>query len=357
MSGKWWQILLIIGAISLVTVLHLLTPLDRLLAHQIYQRLYYIPIVAAAFLFGWRGGLITAAVASLSYLPHIFLHWHHTEYNYALNQYAEIALFLLVGGTIGLLGDRNRHEHARAERINAELEQAYAELRQTVNQLLQAERLSSLGEIAASVVHELRNPLGAIKGAVEILEDELAPHSPRHEFAEIAKREIERLDNLGKEFLYFSRPPKIEKEPTDLNGLVLDVQSLVEKQAASQQVEVNLELDKNLPPAQVDGEQIKQVLLNLAINALQAMPEGGRLSFATQKTDKAFVIEVKDTGGGVDPAIQDKIFEPFFSTKESGVGLGLAMSYKIVSQHGGNLTVRNFENGAVFGVEIPLIGT
>ena len=193
---RFFPVLSICVIVLLVAALHFLTPVDRLVLHQIYQRLYYIPIILASLWFGWRGGLGAALAASLSYIPHIALHWQHQNYDYALNQYAEITMFFVIGAVTGWLGDQKHRERIRAERINNELQTAYADLRKTVGQLLQAERLSSLAEIASGVVHEVRNPLGAIKGAVEILEDELAPDSPRREFARIAKTEVERIDKL-----------------------------------------------------------------------------------------------------------------------------------------------------------------
>ena len=162
-------------AILLVTALHLMTTLDRIVLHEIYQRLYYLPIIAAAFLFGLRGGLGAALFASLAYIPHISYHWQHSHYDYAINQYAEIVLFNVVGGVTGILGDRIRRARARAERTAAELQRAYTDLRQTFEQLLQSDRLTSLGELSAAVVHEVRNPLASIRGAVEIMEDDLAP--------------------------------------------------------------------------------------------------------------------------------------------------------------------------------------
>ena len=217
--------------VLLVAALHFLTPVDSLVLHQIYQRLYYIPIILASLWYGWRGGLGAALFASLSYVPHITLHWQHQNYDYALNQYAEIAMFFVIGAVTGWLGDQKRRESERAERINNELQTAYAELRETVGQLLQAERLSSLAEIASGVVHEVRNPLGAIKGAVEILEDELSPDSPRREFAQIAKTEVERIDKLVQEFFHFARAKEPNRQPTHINELIRSVKLLIENQA------------------------------------------------------------------------------------------------------------------------------
>ena len=338
--------------IALTAILHYLTPVDSVVLHQIYQRLYYIPIILASLWYGWRGGLGAALAASLSYVPHIALHWQHQNYDYALNQYAEIALFFVIGAVTGWLGDQKRRERERAERINNELQTAYAELRETVGQLLQAERLSSLAEIASGVVHEVRNPLGAIKGAVEILEDELSPDSPRREFALIAKQEVERIDKLVQEFFHFARAKEPNRQPTDINELIHSVKLLIENQSTNQTVEISEDLAANLPLVSVDAEQIKQVLLNLAINALQAMPDGGELIFRTIRENDDLYIEVEDTGGGIDEATKAKIFDPFFSTKDKGLGLGLSVVYKIAGQHNAQIQIFDTLNGARFRLKI-----
>lgn len=338
--------------IVLITVLHFLTPLDQIVWHEVYQRLYYIPIIAAALLYGLRGGLAASLFTSLIYLPHIFLHWQHGHFDYSINQYAEIVIFNLVGGIMGALGDRLKQARERAERNAEERAKAYDELQKTFEQLLQAEKLSSLGELSAGIVHEVRNPLGAIKGAVEILEDELAPDSPRREFADLAKKEVERLDKLVGEFLRFARPASLAVEPNDLNRIVESVAALVEKQAAAQSVSIEKRLQENLPRVSVDAEQIRQVLLNLAINSLQAMPSGGRLVFRTFEQENFCTIEVEDNGNGIDKEILPKIFDPFFTTKEKGVGLGLSVAHKIATQHGGKLTVANEPNKTIFSFNL-----
>lgn len=339
--------------IVLITVLHFLTPLDQVVWHEIYQRLYYIPIIAAALLFGLRGGLAASIFTTVVYSPHIFLHWQHGHFDYSINQYAEIVIFNLVGGVMGALGDRLKQARERAERSAEERRKAYDELQKTFEQLLQAEKLSSLGELSAGIVHEVRNPLGAIKGAVEILEDELAADSPRREFAELAKKEVERLDKLVGEFLRFARPATLSVRTNDLNKIVESVVSLVENQATAQSVKVEKVLQRNLPEVLVDGEQIKQVLLNLAINSLQAMPDGGKLSICTFSENGFSVIAVEDNGNGIDEKISGKIFDPFFTTKEKGVGLGLSIAHKIVSQHKGILSVESKNGNTVFALHLP----
>jgi two-component system sensor histidine kinase HydH len=336
------------GSILLVSTLHFFTPIDDLIFHQIYQRLYYIPIILAALWYGWRGGLGAAALASLSYLPHIALHWQHQNYDYALNQYAEITLFFVIGAVTGWLGDQKRREYERAEGINAELQTAYGELRTTVGQLLQSERLSSLAEIASGVVHEVRNPLGAIKGAVEILEDEIAEDSPRREFARIAKVEIERIDKLVGEFVRIARPPKLTKTPTQINEVVKSVTILLEPQAAAQNISLKSELAHDLKLIELDREQIEQVLINLAINAFDATPAGGTVVLRTFQNETTITVEVEDTGAGIPQNALERIFDPFFTTKDKGTGLGLSIAHKIVSQHDAGLIAENTSRGARF---------
>ena len=347
MRSKWWKIAVIGGAIIVISTLHFLTPVESTTAHQVYQRLYYLPIVAAALLFGWRGGSLAALVSSVAYVPHIAFQWHHKP-EYALNQYAEIVLFFFFAVVAGALSDRSGREHERAEQITAELERSYAELRQTFEQLLQSERLSALGEISAGIVHEIRNPLGAIRGAVEIIEDELAPDSPRREFAAIAKREIERIEKLVLEFVRFARPPKLAKTLCSVNELIESVIKLLERQTTAQNVVVQKKMAKDLPFLSLDGEQIEQVLLNLTLNALQAMPNGGTLVLRTFQTENTVITEIEDTGGGIPANAVGRIFDPFFTTKDKGSGLGLSVAREIVARHNGQLDAENTLRGAIF---------
>lgn len=340
-------------SIGLVTTLHFLTPLDQIVWHEIYQRLYYIPIIAAALLFGLRGGLAASLFTTIVYFPHIFLHWQHQHFDYSINQYAEVVIFVIVGGVTGALGDRLKQARTRAERNAEQRQRAYEELQQTFEQLLQAEKLASLGELAAGIVHEVRNPLASIKGAVEILEDAKTSSEARHEFANLAKTEVDRLDRLVGEFLRFARPTSLTVNKNNLNEIADSVRSLLESQALSQGVSVRTDFDKDLPDVMGDREQIKQVILNLAINSLQAMPAGGTLRFRSFRYDGYCHLAVDDTGEGVNAELVPKIFDPFFTTKDKGIGLGLSVAYKIAAQHNGRLRFRPSESGSTFELELP----
>lgn len=348
--------ILIALSIVLVTVLHFLTPLDQIVWHEIYQRLYYIPITAAALLFGLRGGLTASLFTTVVYFPHVFLHWNHGHFDYSINQYAEMVIFVLVGGIMGALGDRLRKAREIAERNFEQRRLAHEELQQTFEQLLQAEKLASLGELAAGIVHEVRNPLASIKGAVEILEDKKTADPSRHEFAQLAKTEVNRLDKLVGEFLRFARPASLAVEPNDVNEIIRSVISLLENQAATQGVSTKMVFDEKLPKIMADREQIRQVILNLGINALQSMPDGGKITFRTLRRDGLCVAEIEDTGGGIDEKILPKIFDPFFTTKAEGIGLGLSIAHKIATQHDGRLSVYRGTRGSIFALELPVDG-
>ncbi|QQS33483.1 MAG: sensor histidine kinase [Acidobacteriota bacterium] len=347
----------IAATIILVTILHFLTPTDQIVWHEIYQRLYYIPIIAAALIFGLRGGLAASIFTTVIYSPHVYIHWQHGHFDYSINQYAEIVIFNLVGGIMGALGDRLRKARERAERNAEERRRAFDELQNTFQQLLQAEKLSSLGELSAGIVHEVRNPLASIKGAVEILEDESTGIGPRHEFATLAKNEIDRLDRLVGEFLRFARPTEPTKVPSDPNTIVESVIALIANQAAYQSVAVVKDLQQDGKRILVDPEQIKQVILNLAINGLQALEQTSgdkkTLTFRTFEDAGSSAIAVADSGHGFDSQILPKIFDPFFTTKDKGIGLGLSIAHEIASQHGGTLTATSSGVATTFTLSIP----
>lgn len=350
-----WMVIAVV--IILITVLHFLTPTDQIVWHEIYQRIYYVPIIAAALIFGLRGGLAASLFTTIIYSPHIYLHWQHGHFDYSINQYAEIVIFNLVGGIMGALGDRLRKSRERAERNAEEKRKAYDELQTTFQQLLQAEKLTSLGELSAGIVHEVRNPLASIRGAIEILEDELKVDSPRREFVGLAKGEIDRLDRLVGEFLRFARPTEPSKTPTSPNDIVNSIVGLIENQASSQSVVIVKNFQKNLPLILVDAEQIKQVLLNLAINSLQAMTKSNIdkiLTFRTFQQENNLVVEVTDSGGGVDLENLSKIFDPFYTTKDKGIGLGLSIAHKIATQHGGHITAKCSAQLTTFTLTIPI---
>ena len=159
------------AGIGIAALLHYLTPTSALLWHQIFQRLYYLPIAYAALYFGWRGGVLAAAVSAASYIPHILHAWHHMP-DYAMNQYAEIIVFFLVGAVTGALADQGRRQRRQLEIAGAQLAKVNRELQESFEQIKRADRLSAIGQLSASLAHEIRNPLGSIEGAASLLDNQ-----------------------------------------------------------------------------------------------------------------------------------------------------------------------------------------
>ncbi len=340
----WWIPLLIGVSILVITVFHYLTSTEHLLRHEIYQRLYYIPIVYAAYRYGVAGGLAASILSAIVYAPHIFMHWEN-RYVYMLNQNAEIIMFQVVAVVTGLLATAEKRERFRYERTAQELQQAYEELKQAYDHLIRADRLAALGEVSAGIVHEIRTPLASIKGAVEILETPGASESAKVEFLQIIRREVDRLNRLVGEYLQFARPSRPERLPTDVNEVARSVVLLCQKQAAKEKVEINVQLEESLPVTLVDPEQLKQVLLNILLNGIQAMPEGGVVQLKTRSRNESIEVLVRDRGPGIDEVHLERIFDPFFTTKQTGTGLGLSIAYRLVKQNEGDITVANAPDG------------
>jgi nitrogen-specific signal transduction histidine kinase len=238
--------------------------------------------------------------------------------------------------------------------------------RRRIEQILfDSEKLAATGRLAASIAHEINNPLEAIKNALYLLANKIPGDDPNYKFLQIATKETDRVSRILRQMLGFYRPPKME--PTDINRLIEESESLIEKHLRQNRVRIENDLDPRLPPVIASADQLKQVLLNLMLNAQQAMPEGGTIYVSTRVShgaDPEFLmadsvhIQIRDTGKGIAEEHLPHIFEPFFSTKdEKGTGLGLWVSQGIVQAHGGSIKLRSREGrGTVFSVALPIQG-
>jgi two-component system, NtrC family, sensor kinase len=236
-------------------------------------------------------------------------------------------------------------------------------LARTQNELVRSEKLVSLGRLSAGMAHEIRNPLNAMKGAVVHIQRRRPDDLLVQEYTQLVSEEIDRLNTLVTDFLYFSKQAKPKLVATDLNQLILSVQQLFAEQAKKRNIRFSNRLAEGLPPVLLDMHQIEQVMLNLMVNAMDALPQGGKVTFSTfllQSGDGAFDrvrVEVRDNGIGIPEAHLQSIFDPFFSTKESGSGIGLPLSLGIIENHGGTLTVRPREQvGTLATFELPVYG-
>jgi signal transduction histidine kinase len=351
--GKGVQLLLIAVGILGVSLAHYVTPAPLIFWHNVFQRLYYLPVVYAAVVFGWTGGLLAALLSGLCYAPHILTTWQHNP-EYVINQYAEIVLFFLVGVATGLLAEEQRAKRAKLEEYAVELERVNRELRESFEQLKRADRLAAVGNLAAGLAHEIRNPLASIEGAAGILERGPVSEERRREFLGIIKKECSRLNRLLGNLLDFARPREPQRQRVPLEPLLDSVIDLVAHSADGRRTTLRKEIAEPGMALDCDGEQLKQVVLNLLLNAAQAMPDGGDIRLVARPEKSDLVIEVVDQGSGIAPENQDKVFNPFFTTKESGTGLGLAVAHQIVSQHGGTLRAQgNPDRGMTFSIRLP----
>jgi signal transduction histidine kinase len=325
--------------------------------------LYYVPIVLGAFHYGLKGGVLTALAATLLYLPHVLFQWGGMAGG---NQYLEIIMFNVIGLVTGTLAGE-----LRAKREEARI--AYERLAASFERTKEAERLAAMGQLSASLAHEIRNPLASLKGSIPILTEGIPEDDSRQEFVNIVEKEIQRLEGLTGQFLNYAKPPSPAWAKDDLDAVVQGVVRLVEKQAQRHQVMIEMHLDGKLPLTRMDSSRMRQVVLNLALNAIEAMSEGGVLRFTTRlqtprkssarrrksskrSTGESFlVLVVEDAGPGIAPELRAHLFEPFVSTKEKGTGLGLAVVYQCVKLHGGTIDVgESAEGGARFTIRLPL---
>lgn len=354
--------LILLSFVICISLLHYFTPLHLHYLHDIFQRLYYLPIILAALWFGLRGGLLCSIIVSIAYAPHILFQWggHVTM---EMEKYLEILLYNIVGGVTGLLSQRERERTVELQKTARGLEESYQKLqhqseRITVieEQLRRAEKLSTLGEMAAVLAHEIRNPLGSIRGTAEILKDDYKPGDPKHEFIEIQIKETERLNRVVEDFLKMARPQPVDMQPCPVQEELETIVTLVANSARERHIKLMLQP----PPVPViitaDGEKLRQAFLNIIINALQATPPGGSVLISTTVSQPAICeIQFRDTGPGIDAETLARIFDPFFTTKSDGTGLGLAITRKIIEGHGGTLMVKSdVGRGTTVTVRLPI---
>jgi two-component system sensor histidine kinase HydH len=350
---RWLEATLLVVAIGVISLLHYNTPTSHYWAHPLLQRAYYLPVLLMALWFGWRGGIAAATLAALSYIPHVAMAWQG-EPEYRAAGYVEIGMFFVIGGLTGVLADLERAQKKKIEETATKLGETYAELQASMEQLRRADRLSALGELSAGLAHEIRNPLGSLEGAVAILRRSELPEATRQEFAGMAEKEVVRLKSLLTNFLEFARPQTPQRSLIEPELLMESVSQLAGETAKMAGVRIHIE-NSNADAIFVDAEQIKQVLLNLVLNAVQAMPSGGEVILRSHQADGSMLLEVKDQGVGIPTENLERIFDPFFTTRAGGTGLGLSIAYQIINRHGGHLSVsNNRDRGVTFTVLLPL---
>ncbi|MBA4370105.1 MAG: hypothetical protein C0418_00810 [Coriobacteriaceae bacterium] len=481
--ARWRDGVVVVAMLACVTLLHLWASQTGAppAVHLLYRRLYYVPILYAAFVFGTRGGVAAAIVAAVSFALHA-----HLQLSRLLDMQAdnvlEIGMFVVIGTLFGWLRDVEERRTEDLRQVGRQLEDAYGKLEEraiqliniqdytqsilrsitsgvvtvgsdgsvaTVNpaaerilgmsefevvpsvistvfkddgglgrdvskilegrlprlmrdltlvtkagttvhaqvsasrmravggrilgavvtiedvsevraltdQLIRSDRLAALGELTAGVAHEVRNPLGIIRASVQLLEDATRDPARIREATDVIKQEIDRLDKVIKALLDFGRPSPPTMMPVDVEEVLDDVMMFTRKFAGHADVRITKRFSGGLPPVMADPDQLKQVFLNLVTNAVQAMEEtGGVITLATEADDGFVAVKVADTGPGVPVEDVDKLFDPFYSKREDGTGLGLTIVHRIVDGHEGHIEAESAPGeGMTFTVSLPAI--
>jgi len=476
------SVVAIVVMLLLITVLHLFTntTAGNIPLHTLYRRLYYIPIIYAAWVFGKKGGALAALAAAVPFAVHAQLSLN-APFHLGFDNWLEVGFYFVVGVLFGAVRDIEERKTQDLTQVSMQLEEAYRKLEEraiqlinvqdytssilrsitsgvltvgpdgsvaTANpaaermlgisefemvpkpigrlfrvdggisgdvskvlagrlplalreatlvtpagrevhvqastsrmravggtvlgavvtledvsdikaltdQLIRADRLAAMGELTAGVAHEVRNPLGVIRASVQLLEDAHCDATRIHDAAEVIKQEIDRLDKVIKALLDFGRPSTPTLVNTDLNTVLDDVVLFTNRFAKQANVRIRLENNPELPLVSGDPDQLKQVFLNLVTNAVQAMEEsGGDIDIRANGDGDYVQVSVSDTGPGISPEDLPKVFDPFFTKRAAGTGLGLTIVHRIIDEHDGHIGVESSEKGTNFTVTLPAI--
>lgn len=467
----------------IVTVVHLFATMHDgpEIVHQLYRRLYYVPILYAAFVFGKRGGALTALASSVPFLVRISVDGTQGPLSPGIDMGLDVLMYFVVGILFGALRDLEERKTTDLRQVSNRLEEAYRKLEEraiqliniqdytqsilrsitsgvltvgpdgsvtTVNpaaerllgmseyemvpkpigslfrsdggieadvrrvlsgripitmrevtvvtasdrevhvqastsrmravggrilgavvtiedvseikalteQLIRADRLAAMGELTAGVAHEVRNPLGIIRASVQLLEDAKGDPDRIRQTTDVVKQEIDRLDKVIKALLDFGRPSRPTMMRTDPTEVLRDVLLFTGRFASQADVTIEESFPEDLPQVTADPDQLKQVFLNLVTNAVQAMDEvkGGTIRLTARREGDYVALSVSDTGPGIPADELSKVFDPFYSTRDEGTGLGLTIVHRIIDEHGGHIEVESGSEGTTFTVALPI---
>jgi len=324
-----------------------------------YYLLLLLPVVSAATALGVLGTLLFTLVAAGCYLSFLlFIDW--TRYSIDPDQARELVLrviFLAMAGNLAnTLAEAVRIQSGNYRAVAEQLVKASQDLREAEAAVRRSDRLAALGQLSAGLAHELRNPLGTIKTSAEMLSRSVAAESEvAREVAGFISSEVDRTNSLVTRFLEFARPLQLRLAPADLAQVLDRAVALLEREPGAAGIAVYKNYSPDIPRFAMDAELMERVFHNLLLNAVQATPPQGAITIKTRLVGGAAEVAVIDRGHGIDPKLMENIFNPFFTTKPSGVGLGLAIVAKIVDEHGGRMALESEPGkGSVFRVSLPL---
>ncbi len=252
-------------------------------------------------------------------------------------------------------------EKVRTEALqerSQELQEAYNKLKTAQDQLIQSEKMAAVGQLAGGVAHEINNPMGVILGFAQSIASRIKEDDSLYMPLKSIEREAVRCRKLVADLLTFSRTEKTKAEEADINQTIEETLSFVEARAKIMSIIMIREYSGELPKIMINKNQIQQVIVNLCNNAIDAMPDGGKIILSTKETEGFILIEISDNGMGMNEDVKKHLFEPFFTTKEigKGTGLGLSLCYEIIQKHNGTIEVKSEpDNGTVFIIKLPVL--
>ena len=234
------------------------------------------------------------------------------------------------------------------------------EIKELEEKVMAAEKLAAIGKLAASVAHEVRNPLSSIKGFAQFLYKTMKEGTQQKEYAQIMIKEVDRINRVINDLLTFSSPIKLDLKPTDISDSIIHANGLVQAEAELRNITILMTAEPSITRVSLDESKMTQVFLNLLLNAMSAVDDGGMIRIHSKHDPKgrAISIEIEDDGEGISPEFIDKIFEPFVTSREKGTGIGLAIVKKIVENHGGRIKANSppseKEKGSLFTIILPI---
>ena len=325
----------------------------------LFYHLFFPLLAVNAYYFGPWLALATALVAgglfaAASALAPPFAGWT------AVSILA--ALFGIPAVTVGIVAERERRARSEVERLNTQVTGTLNRLQATQQELLVAERMATVGRLSLRVAHEVRNPIAAIELNAELLQD-IVKDRPGTDMDEAGglvtaiRDQVNTLDALTEEYLAFARFPKPHFEEESINHLLEELAAFLRPVATRQGLTINVANDPAAPMMEVDRPLLRQAVLNLLKNGMEALSRGGAITLGSRWDGEALEVFVSDTGSGITSEVAGRLFEPFFTTKPQGTGLGLSITRQIIEEHGGELTWRNGEGGgATFIIRLPRKG-
>lgn len=334
-KNKYLKVTFISLLIATILCMHYFTSPTHEYYHTVYRILFYIPLIMAGFWFGLGGALTVCAIVLVLFSPYVIMWWQGLSVE-EFDTLMEGFLYIVAALIIGLLSEREKKE--RGARI-------------------EAERLAAIGKTVSEVAHDMKAPLMAIGGFTKQVSRSLKSGDANQKKLDIVIKETARLESMVREMLDFGKPIDLDLSQENINEIILH--SLEISQPLAKKADVELELDANpdhsLPVIPLDASRMKQVILNLVANAIQASPAGEKVSARTSMNTNEVILEISDAGSGINGKDRENVFRPFFTTKKEGTGLGLPIVKRIVEAHGGQIDFHpNLGKGVTFVVKFPL---